>query len=415
VPIELQAGVAYVDSPREVEVRAPQVAVTIHGRAALFAEPADQLARVTARLNLQSELEESQVRERLRRVAVPVVVGAALVAGLTVFRGSAVASPEGEAPEKVEGPGQWQARPTLVAAVGPDLEARLTAAEAEVVRLRAERDAARQRVEALTVPSRSAAAPLPAVRGSLIDSLGRPVSNATVTFVSGWQASEPVESDSEGRFLLEGPPGPGVLYAHKDGRSVLVRDVEPGTNVALKLTDPGTLRGTVTVGGRPVSAAYSVWTSPGGLTAHLPGMSGGIKAFTGPFELERPAGEVWLHVVTQTEPTLAGHLLARVQPGVVTDVTVELAPASGTVRGRVVDEATGKGLKHCEVALLAPDGSMEASYPPGAPEFSFGGRSAGERLLQVDCEGYESARVKTVVDPSQPAEVGEVKLRRRSP
>ncbi|HZJ30189.1 MAG TPA: tetratricopeptide repeat protein [Vicinamibacterales bacterium] len=95
----------------------------------------------------------------------------------------------------------------------------------------------------------------PLVRGKVVDSTGKPVAGATITFVAQFQnLSRDAKSDSKGEFLIVGlPSGQYEVTAAKDGVGTdkIKAPVTQGQNVPVNLT----LRPEATGGGGSIVAA----------------------------------------------------------------------------------------------------------------------------------------------------------------
>src|SRR5262249_27232234 len=129
--------------------------------------------------------------------------------------------------------------------------------------------------------------------------------NVAVAVFAGNRLGEVSYTDDNGNFSVDPPiDAEGIVYARRDNQSAISAPVQPGTNLSMVLRDPGKLIVRV----KPaLPGKISLWTSPGGLAGALPGSINGTS-FTGDTaQLDRPAGELAIHVVSDLDPRRGGH------------------------------------------------------------------------------------------------------------
>jgi hypothetical protein len=395
-PLELRAGVAFVRGTA-VKLKVGLTDAAADGETFIVEEPAEVVDRVTAQLAVP----ETDMRTLLLSLMLPAVaLGGSTTPAVVSRSGTATLNDrDAKAPER-------SARPS--AAPKDD------ALAAQIAALTAEQATLRKRLEALEAKSGTPVAPTPAaaapIRGIVVDSLGRPAPGVAVMMFAADRMGETTYTDDEGHFAVEPPAdAEGLVYAHKDDRSALQPSARPGMNLSLKLLEPGTIAVQTRWNGQPTTGKVTVWTSPARIAGSLPGLFHG-GTFSGDHgELIRSAGDLIVHV--HADDAHAGaHVPVRVEPGRTMNLTIDLQPADGTVRGRVFDAKTHRSLKGYEVQLLLADDTLEAGYTSDQPDFAFGWRTGGDRIILITAEGHKPLRARASCDGSKVTDLGPLSL-----
>jgi hypothetical protein len=201
-----------------------------------------------------------------------------------------------------------------------------------------------------------------------------------------------VESGDDGKFVVRLNDKPHDIGVWKTGYSgALVAGVAPkgGEPRKIVLTAGVAIRGRVDRKGAPAEA--------GTITAEINGIPAGQAAVSadGTFVLDGlRAGVYTLQYVDAADRKGETRVKAPAN-----DVVLELA-ATGTIRGRVVDAATGQTLTRYsvvsgtyETAVVDGEDSFTMTVQPGAVE------------LTVDAEGYVDGKETVTVAANQPSEV----------
>ena len=220
-----------------------------------------------------------------------------------------------------------------------------------------------------------------AVTGRVITPEGRPVAGARVTayalelshdrawrLVSG-RTRVPAATAivaADGSFRLESPLAVVDVVATAGGFAPAFARLADGDATILALKGVPTVRGTVVAAGRPVPDATVVWTSAtDGEELHELALRTGTD---GGYEV--PAPEGWATGVLVFHPDFTPLVSGGGFPGWGSSPRHELAPGVA-VSGRVVDEATGRGVAAATVLFdswplgrSAADGSFLVRHAP---------------------------------------------------
>ena len=226
------------------------------------------------------------------------------------------------------------------------------------------------------------------VAGRVVDSAGAPVAGASVwvervtdQLMSGADAADaPVYSGDDGHFELTGlPRGTYTVYAHAVGAGEgKAGPIAAGaTGVRISLNASATLTATVLrADGSPATDVELTWSwvtrEKAGVGMASQRDSRVLSHPDGHFTIAPvvPSDKVWLHAATPDGQEGGTDQPFSVAPGQTHALTIRLHEV-GTVRGRLVDEASGRPLVGVVVRLdraRAPvdgDGRFEVQVPAG--------------------------------------------------
>jgi hypothetical protein len=115
----------------------------------------------------------------------------------------------------------------------------------------------------------------------------------------------------------------------------------------------------------------------------------------GHFEIQHLASGTFFVFATKEEDGYSGQNQGRGQrvvlnsEGSVANVTIKLAPKSGTLIGTVRDSVTGKRVDRIRIMYVASDGGSTGSAGPYMGEFRFNLRTASDFVIVVSAPGYK--------------------------
>jgi protocatechuate 3,4-dioxygenase beta subunit len=237
-----------------------------------------------------------------------------------------------------------------------------------------------------------------ALAGQVVTPDGRPAVGAMVMAAPGPRPARPVPdrvtSDGDGHFSFEDLDDvPYTVWAeHPDHASAELRGVVPGIQlVVLRLGASASISGAVAGdGGKPVTDfELSVGPDP---DARVPAAASGkkaVRATTVPAQLVHDAkgrfsvsglgaGAYRLSVRTPRGAMGTATLMLR-EGEQKTDVVIEVRPAA-VIRGRVVDDETGRPLPDVTVSLFAGEVAGSEGTTDGAGAFVLDGAPPGSNI-----------------------------------
>lgn len=201
------------------------------------------------------------------------------------------------------------------------------------------------------------------ITGVVVDESDQPVAGAEVRLFGGG-ATSPSTTNSRGEFVLSKVSGPSQIRATWPGESSAYYylrsheepvEAEPGDELRLQLTTPGSLRGKIVLdgGGSPSAAWVSISTFRAGASSFAPS----IGALGGTFNLRQlPPGTYVLNVYgPEFESVLEEEIV--ISPGAESEVTITVSEGR-SISGLAVNT---QGVGQAGIPVLVLNGKRSKS------------------------------------------------------